>query len=142
MPLDDTQNVGQVIYPPTSRNQSGDNVGRPESETHMLESGALFWSPKGDQLAFADRVHTKLSLIAATFSDSAVNIKESEIKKSDVCASGKIDECSFTVRSIQFSNQEHLRLKLRPYNFAVPIKEDFDLDLLVMPVTAKIDLAS
>lgn len=142
VPPDDAKNVGQVIYPPTSRNQGGDNVGMPESEIHMLESGALFWSPKGDQLAFADRVHTKLSLIAAIFSGSTVKVKESEIKKSEVCESGKTDECTFTVRSIQFSNQGHLRLKLRPYNFAVPIKEDVDLDLLVMPVTAEIDLAS
>jgi hypothetical protein len=126
--MSDIQNVGQPIYPPESRNQTADNTDRPESDIHMLESGALFWAPKEDRLVFADRFQGRLSLIMASFSKSGrAEVKERELKKSDVCLSTDIEQCTFAVTSIQFSNEGHLKLKLRPYNSRFPVKGEIEL---------------
>jgi hypothetical protein len=129
VPNGDVQNVGRVIYPPESKNQSGDNTDRPESEIHTLESGAFYWAPKEDRLVFVDRFQDRFSLITASFSDSGIaNIKQHEIKKTDICLSSDTSQCTFTVTSIQFFNDGHLKLKLRPYNSRSPVKAEVDLN--------------
>ena len=70
---------------------------------------------------------------------SRVILKQSEIKKSDVCPSKQIS-CSFGLSSIQFFAREHLKIKLRPYNVGMPIKSEIDLDLSQVPVASYVDL--
>ena len=126
--MNDIQNVGQPIYPRESKNQTGDNTDRPDSEIHMLESGALFWAPEQDRLVFADRFQGRLSLIMASFSKSgSAEVKERELKKSDVCLSTDTEQCSFAVTSVQFSNEGRLKLKLRPYDARFPVKGEIEL---------------
>jgi hypothetical protein len=127
----DVQNVGRIVYPPQLNDKTSDNTGKPESEIHMLESGALFWSPTGDRLVFADRYQGKISLVIANISRSGSKptVKESEIKKSDVCLSSGTNECSFAVTSIEFHDHDQLNLKLRPYNPAVPVKAEITFSM-------------
>jgi hypothetical protein len=124
----DIQNVGRPIFPTEAKNQTGDNTDRPESEIHMLESGALFWAPKEDRLVFVDRFQGRLSLITALFSESgSAQVRSREIKKSDVCLSNDAEECTFAVTSVQFSDEGRLKLKLRAYNARFPVKGEIDL---------------
>ena len=125
---DDVVNIGRAIYPRSATNQPDDNVGRPESEVHMMESAEFVWSPHGERLAFADRLQGRISLIVIVLSDSgtAVNLKEVEIKKSDVCVASEVDKCSFAVRSILFRDDE-VKLKLRPGNSALSVKDEIDI---------------
>ncbi len=128
---DDVQNIGQPIYPAGSKNQRGDNTDQPESQIHTLESGRFFWAPKEDRLAFVDQFRGKVSLVTALFPESGapVKVKELEIRKSDVCSSIEIEQCTFGVTSIQFTDQEHLKLKLRSNNDRYPVRNEIDLNM-------------
>jgi len=127
--LGDPQNVGQVLYPPTAKNQVGDNTGRPPSEVHMLASGTFFWSPKGDRVAFADTYQGKVTLVVVGLDGGGpdLHVTERELRKSDICNSQRdLNSCSFGVSSIEFTG-EGVKLALRPLNLAVRIKREIEL---------------
>src|SRR5207245_3668974 len=88
---DDVRNVGLVIYPKGVTNLPDDTVGKPESAIHMLESGEFFWSLNSDRLVFADGFQSRVSLIIARISGPGpdITIKETELRKSDVCLSDR-----------------------------------------------------
>ncbi len=129
VPLSDPQNVGQVLYPPTAKNQLGDNTAQPPTEIHMLASGTFFWAPEGDRVAFADDYRGAVSLVVATLSgiEPALQTVERELRKSDICKSQQdLDSCLFAVSSIEFTSQG-VKLTLRPLNLAVAIKREIEL---------------
>lgn len=129
---DDVRNVGLVIYPKGITNLPDDNVGKSESQIHMLESGEFFWSSNSNLLVFADGFQGRVSLIVARIGGPApdTTIKEKELRKSDVCISDQsLEACSFGVASIQFPDEKHLKLMLRSHNHAIPIKPEIEFDL-------------
>jgi hypothetical protein len=129
IPSDDVQSVGRPIYPVGSPNLPGDNTDKPDSEIHMLESGVLVWSPKENRLVFVDRFRGQTYLVMASFSISgSPEVKQQEIKKTDVCLSTDAVQCNFAITSVQFSAEGHVKLNLRPNNSMSSVRPQIELN--------------
>jgi len=62
--------VGSVIFPVGWKNESGDNIGRPEEQQHGM--GPVFWAPDGRSLVFDDGVMNTHSVVWVTITENGV----------------------------------------------------------------------
>lgn len=124
VPLDDRYDVGVPVFPPGSANRPGDNIGLPETETHMWGSRGFFWSKGSQKVAFADSAHGKITLVVA---DISSGVKAAKVWTKDLpineivdlaCCQGTEEGCrrlenAFHVAHITFEGEGNTRVKLQ-----------------------------
>ncbi len=66
--LENKTDVGIPIFPPSSGNLPGDNIGLAEEARHTLASEGLFWSVDSTRIAFADRHDEEIAVVLVDLS--------------------------------------------------------------------------
>ena len=124
--LDDIVHAGSVVYPGENVDARERNTQVPESDIHTLNSGTLFWSPKSERLAFADKHQGEVSLVVVQVTEGEPTVRTwvRLLRKSEVCLSEKA-ECEFMVSAISF---DHARVSvtLRPFDPSSEIRRSLE----------------
>jgi hypothetical protein len=101
---DDTDNVGQPVYPANEQEASRENTGVAEDQAHQLASQGFFWSNNSERFIFADEQSSHVALVMVGIEGSGpVTAKAADISRfcpASGCEYLSVDKVIYTAAGI------------------------------------------